>query len=144
MACVSDIENRTSISEETPLLDDQQANKQPDQDVRENGNAGWYAWRIFWAIFAIILLVVFIRSWIDAGGEIDFDLKGALYRALGGGLSGAAAMVLQVLLLMPLRTIMNYQYRFGTSFTSATQTLYETGGFRRYYQGIGPALIQGK
>lgn len=71
-------------------------------------------------------------------------------------------MVLQVLLLMvrsillsnvfssmaehsqPLRTIMNYQYRFGTSFTSATQTLYETGGFRRYYQGIGAALIQGK
>ncbi|KAF7558164.1 hypothetical protein G7Z17_g101 [Cylindrodendrum hubeiense] len=29
-----------------------------------------------------------------------FDLKGALKRALGGGLSGAAAMVLQVLLLM--------------------------------------------
>jgi hypothetical protein len=44
----------------------------------------------------------------------------------------------------PLRTIMNYQYRFGTSFTSATQTLYETGGLRRYYQGIGAALIQGK
>jgi hypothetical protein len=38
---------------------------------------------------------------------------------------------------------MNYQYRFGTSFTAATQTLYEAGGFRRYYQGIGAALIQG-
>ena len=71
MASVSDIENRTSISEETPLLDDQQAGKPPDQAVRENGNAGWYVWRIFWVIFAIILLVVFIRSWIDAGGEID-------------------------------------------------------------------------
>lgn len=31
---------------------------------------------------------------------MQFDLKGALKRALGGGLSGAAAMVLQVLLLM--------------------------------------------
>lgn len=31
---------------------------------------------------------------------VQFDLKGALKRALGGGLSGAAAMVLQVLLLM--------------------------------------------
>ncbi len=29
-----------------------------------------------------------------------FDLKKALMKALGGGLSGAAAMVLQVLLLM--------------------------------------------
>jgi len=39
---------------------------------------------------------------------------------------------------------MNYQYRFGTSFTVATKTLYQDGGIRRYYQGIGPALIQGK
>lgn len=31
---------------------------------------------------------------------LEFDLKAALKRALGGGLSGAAAMVLQVLLLM--------------------------------------------
>lgn len=70
-------------------------------------------------------------------------------------------MVLQVLLLMvrqrlinrgerdidtekqPLRTIMNYQYRHGTSFTVATRTLYTDGGIRRYYQGIAPALFQG-
>lgn len=32
--------------------------------------------------------------------DMQFDLKAALKRALGGGLSGAAAMVLQVLLLM--------------------------------------------
>ncbi len=38
---------------------------------------------------------------------------------------------------------MNYQYRFGTSFSAATRTLYEDGGLRRYYQGIGAALIQG-
>jgi hypothetical protein len=32
--------------------------------------------------------------------SLKFDLKKALKKALGGGLSGAAAMVLQVLLLM--------------------------------------------
>ena len=39
---------------------------------------------------------------------------------------------------------MNYQYRHGTSFTVATKTLYTEGGVRRYYQGIAPALFQGK
>jgi hypothetical protein len=39
---------------------------------------------------------------------------------------------------------MNYQYRFGTSFTVAAKTLYQDGGYGRYYQGIGAALIQGK
>lgn len=39
----------------------------------------------------------------------DFDLKNALKTAAGGGVAGAAAMVLQVLALMPLRTVMNYQ-----------------------------------
>ena len=66
-------------------------------------------------------------------------------------------MVLQVLLLMvfstiyiharltrqPLRTIMNYQYRYGTPFATATRTLYHDGGVRRYYQGLTPALING-
>jgi hypothetical protein len=39
---------------------------------------------------------------------------------------------------------MNYQYRFGTSFTVATQKLYADGGYGRYYSGIGAALIQGE
>ena len=39
---------------------------------------------------------------------------------------------------------MNYQYRFGNSFTTATQTLYQDGGLGRYYQGMGAALVQGK
>jgi hypothetical protein len=53
-------------------------------------------------------------------------------------------MILQVLLLMPIRTIMNYQYRHGTPLSVATNTLYQDGGLGRYYQGIGPALVQGK
>ena len=43
----------------------------------------------------------------------DVILAKAGRRALGGGLSGAAAGVAQVLLLMWLRTAMNYQYRHG-------------------------------
>jgi hypothetical protein len=62
---------------------------------------------------------------------------------LGGGLSGAAAMVLQVLLLMPFRTTINYQYRHGSSLTAATRALYQDGGLGRFYQGIGVALFQG-
>ncbi|KAH8652056.1 mitochondrial carrier domain-containing protein [Xylariales sp. PMI_506] len=102
----------------------------------------WYIWRAFWLILAALLLALFIKGWVDAD-DVQFDLGGALKRALGGGLSGAAAMVLQVLLLMPLRTIMNYQYRHGSSFTTATKTLYEDGGFGRYYQGLAAALVQG-
>jgi hypothetical protein len=39
---------------------------------------------------------------------------------------------------------MNYQYRHGSSFPTATKTLYVEGGMRRYYQGISAALVQGK
>ncbi|KAL1862598.1 hypothetical protein VTK73DRAFT_6734 [Phialemonium thermophilum] len=102
----------------------------------------WYAWRAFWTVLGALVLGLFIKGWIDAD-DTEFDLVGALKRALGGGLSGAAAMVLQVLLLMPLRTIMNFQYRYGKSFTEATVFLYREQGLRRYYQGLAAALIQG-
>ncbi|EMR62517.1 putative mitochondrial carrier protein [Eutypa lata UCREL1] len=136
--------------EQTPLLEEQEP---PPRDEHEEAALleppapgkrtwGWWAWRAFWTILVAVILAVFIKGWIDADNT-NFDLKGALMRALGGGLSGAAAMLLQVLLLMPLRTIMNYQYRHGTSFTEATRTLYHDGGIRRYYQGLLPALFQG-
>eukprot|EP01006_Ploeotia_vitrea_P052447 TRINITY_DN67689_c11_g2_i1.p1 TRINITY_DN67689_c11_g2~~TRINITY_DN67689_c11_g2_i1.p1 ORF type:complete len:405 (+),score=37.44 TRINITY_DN67689_c11_g2_i1:77-1291(+) len=64
-------------------------------------------------------------------------------RALGGGLPGAAAMVVQVLSLMWLRTTMNYQYRHGTSTLTALKYLHSQGGIPRFYQGVVPALIQG-
>jgi hypothetical protein len=38
---------------------------------------------------------------------------------------------------------MNYQYRYGTTTTEATVTLYRDGGWVRYYQGLTAALIQG-
>lgn len=65
-------------------------------------------------------------------------------RAIGGGVPGAVAMGAQVLTLMPLRSTMNYQYRYGNSTTvTAIRTLYADGGIRRFYRGIGPALFQG-
>ncbi|CAD6587356.1 MAG: hypothetical protein TREMPRED_004726 [Tremellales sp. Tagirdzhanova-0007] len=72
----------------------------------------------------------------------DFDVVRALKAAGGGGIAGAAAMVLQVLTLMPLRTIMNYQYRYGGTVKHAVTTLRNDGGFRRYYAGLGAALFQ--
>ncbi|KII84846.1 hypothetical protein PLICRDRAFT_45656 [Plicaturopsis crispa FD-325 SS-3] len=52
-------------------------------------------------------------------------------------------MILQVLTLMPLRTVMNYQYRYGTTTPTAIRTLYHDGGWTRYYQGLLAALVQG-
>ncbi|THH14281.1 hypothetical protein EW146_g6028 [Bondarzewia mesenterica] len=115
------------------------------------------AWAVLWYILLFLgggaVAGFLIKTFIDAGdtGEImhawstlwQFDLGKALKSALGGGLSGAAAMVLQVLTLMPLRTIMNYQYRYGTSTRAALHTLYADGGITRYYQGLSAALIQG-
>ncbi len=38
---------------------------------------------------------------------------------------------------------MNYQYRFGSTTGEAILTLYNDGGWTRYYQGLSAALIQG-
>lgn len=75
-------------------------------------------------------------------------LKKAGKRALGGGIPGAAAMAVQVLSLMWLRTTVNYQYRYGGTLTGALKTLYNDGGrglggVVRFYRGLGPALLQG-
>lgn len=75
----------------------------------------------------------------DIKNIIDKSIK----RAIGGGVSGAAAMGCQVMSLMWLRTTMNYQYRYGTNTTTAIKHLYREGGIRRFYRGIGPALFQG-
>ncbi|KAG6843909.1 hypothetical protein H0H87_011719 [Tephrocybe sp. NHM501043] len=112
---------------------------------------------LLWLLVGAVL-AVFIKGFLDAD-DVDFDLRKALKAALGGGLSGAAgndslsiphqinqripAMVLQVLTLMPLRTVMNYQYRYGTTTTQAIDTLYADGGWTRYYQGLTAALFQG-
>ncbi|KAF8907078.1 mitochondrial carrier [Gymnopilus junonius] len=102
----------------------------------------WYAFYGALITGGLVALALLIKGFIESGDK-DFDLAGALKSALGGGLSGAAAMVLQVLTLMPLRTVMNYQYRYGTTTTQAIHTLFADGGWTRYYQGLTAALVQG-
>ncbi len=66
----------------------------------------------------------------------------AAKRALGGGISGFFAGIVQVLLLMWLRTTMNYQYRNGGNTRDAMAALYAEGGVQRFYRGVSFALIQ--
>ena len=42
-----------------------------------------------------------------------------------------------------MRTTVNFQYRYGMSTIEALKHLYAEGGVRRFYRGVGPALIQG-
>jgi len=73
-------------------------------------------------------------------------LNQILYRAgkrgLGGGVPGAIAGAIQVLSLMWLRTIINYQCRYGTTFSQALRTLLHDGGVPRLYRGLSFALLQ--
>jgi len=69
-------------------------------------------------------------------------LKKAGKRGLGGGLPGAIAGVVQVLTLMWLRTVINYQSRYGASFFQTVTTLNNDGGIPRFYRGLSFALVQ--
>ena len=99
----------------------------------------------FWLQYVALITSVTLAIAVAIPGrgvsyETDFDVAGALRSALGGGIAGAAAMVIQVLSLMPMRTIMNYQYRYGGGMVSSAKKLYNDGGMKRYYAGLGAAL----
>ena len=55
-------------------------------------------------------------------------MKNAGKKALGGGLAGALAMVVQVLALMWMRTTINYQHAKGMRTMEAMTVLYAAGG----------------
>jgi len=74
---------------------------------------------------------------------LSLALKEAATKALGGGIPGAAAMVIQVLTLMWLRTTINYQYAHGGTMLEALTKLYGQGGVARFYQGLSYALLLG-
>lgn len=63
-------------------------------------------------------------------------------KALSGGIAGMGAQAINVLTLMWMRTIMNYQYRFGGTFTETVSKLWAEGGVPRFYRGLVPGLIQ--
>ena len=74
---------------------------------------------------------------------MDGTINNSFNNAIKSGISGASAMSIQVCSLMWLRTTVNYQYKTGYSLNNSFKTLYKEGGIRRFYRGIGPALIQG-
>jgi hypothetical protein len=79
--------------------------------------------------------------------KIEIDkwaiLGEAAKRAGQGGVAGAASIAINICTMMWMRTIVYYQYRYGTTTTVAMKTLYADGGIPRFYRGLLPALIQG-
>eukprot|EP01041_Mallomonas_annulata_P007799 gene7799-15958_t len=69
-------------------------------------------------------------------------LKDAWNHAISSGLSGAAAGILQVILMMWLRTTIHYQHRYGLTTIDTIKILYSQGGIQRFYNGISYAIIQ--
>ena len=69
--------------------------------------------------------------------------KRAAVATCRGGMAGFLSMILQVISLMWLRTVVNYQYRSDASITEAFQTLWKEGGIARFYRGVWFALIMG-
>ena len=59
------------------------------------------------------------------------------------GKSGAESMVVSVTTFMWMRTIMNYQYRYGGTLSHGIRDLYRQGGIFRFYRGYSMAIIQG-
>jgi uncharacterized membrane protein len=62
-------------------------------------------WVLLWSLVAVMITWLTVQAVVRGGAE--FDWKGALKKAGGGGLAGAMAMIIQVLSLMPLRTVMS-------------------------------------
>ena len=71
--------------------------------------------------------------------EVLQKASGAAFR---GGLAGASAQAINVMSLMWMRTIMNYQYRYSGGFFEVFGKLYKEGGVPRLYRGLIPALMQ--
>jgi len=77
-----------------------------------------------------------------SGPTMSEIMNKASKKALTGGLAGMGAQGINVLTLMWMRTIMNYQYRFGGTMIGVTKKLYAEGGIPRFYRGLVPGMIQ--
>jgi hypothetical protein len=67
----------------------------------------------------------------------------ALSAAFRGGAAGFVAMILQVISLIWLRTVVNYQYRNKVGIWDTFSILYQEGGIGRFYRGVSFALCMG-
>lgn len=71
MAPAGDAENPIITNEHTPLLDANHADLQLGQSEQKHNWATWYIRRIAFAIVAALILGIFVKGWIDAGGNVD-------------------------------------------------------------------------
>mmetsp|Transcript_13899 Transcript_13899/g.20792 ORF Transcript_13899/g.20792 Transcript_13899/m.20792 type:complete len:333 (+) Transcript_13899:55-1053(+) len=79
--------------------------------------------------------------------DIDYPLKNNVVESIYSGtiregMSGAFAGAVQVFCLMWLRTTVSYQYKYGLNMRDALRDLYIQGGIKRFYRGLGFALVQ--
>jgi hypothetical protein len=79
----------------------------------------------------------------NENNDTNYWWKRSFHAAIRGGASGSIAMVLQVVLLMWLRTTVNYQYKHGVDSRTAFSILYNEGGILRFYRGASVALLTG-
>lgn len=81
--------------------------------------------------------------WAVIGSSDGYRIaKEAVGKGIKAGIPGAAAMLVQVVLFMWMRTIVNYQYRHGGGARAAVKTLWADGGVCRFYRGVVPAVVQ--
>lgn len=76
MSTRNDSESLHEPTEQTALLGDDRSHVEDDRSVRSDAEStpqepearprSWYAWRIFWAVIAIVVIGVFVKGWIDA------------------------------------------------------------------------------
>ena len=81
-----DEERQTAATEHTPLLgestdagairdvageDGEDGNTPKQGAVSEPKTRSWYAWRAFWTLLGAGVLFLFIKGWVDAGGDVD-------------------------------------------------------------------------
>lgn len=77
--------DQTRHDEETPLLEEERGGEpQSDPPQKpEPRKRSWYFWRVFWVLVAATVLAVFIKGWVDAGGDVDVStIKQITYDSL--------------------------------------------------------------
>jgi len=75
MTAEGDSSDRTRPDEEAPLLQERQLSDDDEQSPTRKDTTpktrSWYLWRIFWALLAVSVLAVFVKGWVDAGGDVE-------------------------------------------------------------------------
>lgn len=83
-----------------------------------------------------------MRAALAASEPVSSVLSRAAWRALGGGLAGAAGTAAALALITPLRTVTTVQMSRGGGAASVAAALLREGGVRRLYRGAGVLAVQ--